>query len=142
MPETCAGETRLSLCESVNFAMGSVGIGNSGGWFKFVSQAKGSGIAACWCWDVSTLGAYFSTLGVGTATPGRSPLGYYVSVVGMGTLGGGVVGGIQVLVVRGTQVLRRFTRVFFIGYRRNCGQLGQVGPSLEEIPEFCDLSLL
>ena len=75
----------------------------------------GSGMSDFWGWDVSTLGADVATLGFGTATAGKCTLRDCVVFVGLCTLGGGGVRGMQVFGVSGMQALRRFLRSLIFG---------------------------
>ena len=78
----------------------------------------GSGMATCWGLDVSTLGADVSTLEVGATIPGKCTLGDCTAIFGLGTLGGGGVGGMRVFGVGGMRALRHFPRSLIFGLGR------------------------
>ena len=96
-PEAFIRETRLSVYECMRRYMVLVGIGNCGDWWYRVHRSTGYGKYACWGWYVSTLGVDESILGVGAAAPVKCTLGDCAAGVGLGTLGGGGVGGMRVL---------------------------------------------
>ena len=117
-PEAWSGETRLAVCERVYCVTGSVGIGIGGGWCERVLRAMGSVMSACWGWDVSILGSHVSTLGVVAAITGKFALGYCTAIVGLCTLGGGVVGGVWLFYVRGVRALWCFPRALIFCFGR------------------------
>ena len=95
-----------------------MGIGIGGGVCERVRQSMGSGMSVCWGWDVSTLGDYFSALVGVAATAVKCTLGDCASVVGLCTLRGGGVRGMQLFGVGGMRTLRYFPQSLIFGFGR------------------------